>query len=316
MMCRRPFEQYYVTSNGNVHLCCPQWIDIPAGNIFTENPIAIWMGKTSREIRSSIVDQSFSHCAGCAFHPLPAGCVTKEPATFLDVSRIHTLTVAYDPTCNLSCPSCRTAVRGPDEKSSAIQQKLLESGIFNLVDRLCSSGSGDPLASPLYWDLLAKLPRKNYPALRLVLQTNGVLLTQRNWERLGDENIQRINEILVSVDAASPATYAANRRGGNWNALLDNLERVFQHKIPLQLNFVVQANNFREMPQFVTLARRLGANRAYFSALEQWGTYSTEDYLRRAVHLTTHPDHPALLNILKHPALQDPNFIILARLPR
>ena len=315
MMCHRPFEQYYVTSNGNVHLCCPEWIDAPAGNIFTEKPIAIWMGKKAHEIRASIVDQSFSRCTRCPFLPFPNGCVTKEPATFLDVSRIHTLTVAYDPTCNLSCPSCRTAVRGPDERSSTVQAKLLSSGIFNLVDRLCSSGSGDPLASPLYWDLLKKLPRDRYPSLRLVLQTNGILLNQRNWERLGN-NTQRINEILVSVDAATPTTYAANRRGGDWDILQDNLSRIFQHKIPLQLNFVVQANNFREMPDFVTMSRLLGASRTYFSALEQWGTYSTDEYLSRSVHRPTHPDHPALLETLKHPNLQDPAFVVLARLPR
>jgi len=315
MMCRRPFEQYYVATGGNVHLCCPGWIDIPAGNVLADNPIAIWKGQVAHELRASIVDQSFKHCTSCPFLPSPSGCVWNGPGTYLNTDRIHTLTMAYDSTCNLSCPSCRTVVRGPDAQAVTVQEKLIESGIFHLVDRLCSSGSGDPFASPLYWDLLEKLPSSLYPSLRLIIQTNGILLNQKTWDRLGN-NAKRINEVLVSVDAAHPATYETNRRGGHWTVLLGNLASIIDRQIPLQLNMVVQANNFLEMPAFVKLARALGAVRTYFSAIEQWGTYSNDDYLNRAVHLNQHPDHPLLLDTLKHPDLQDPQFVILARLPR
>jgi MoaA/NifB/PqqE/SkfB family radical SAM enzyme len=317
MFCKRPFEQFYVTSNGDAHLCCPEWIAMPAGNVIATHPLEIWQGKVAQNIRRSILDQSFRHCVACPFLPGPAGCVVDEsvegqPA----VDRIGTLTVAYDPTCNLSCPSCRQGIRGREPRSELIQRILLESGIFKIVDRLCSSGSGDPIASPLYWDLLASLPPAEYPHMQLSLQTNGVLLDERARGKFGTW-WDRVDEVLVSVDAATPETYALNRRGGNWEKLMRNLDYLAQATgVRLQLNMVVQANNFEEMPSFARLARSCGAHRAYFSALDNWGTYSTSDYAERAVHLPSHPQHARLLEVLRDPDLSDPARTTLARLPR
>jgi len=315
MFCRRPFEQFYVAENGDVHLCCPEWIAMPAGNVLATPPLEIWRGKVAHRIRQSILDQSFRHCTGCPFLPGPAGCVTDVAPTDLPIDRIGVLTLAHDPTCNLSCPSCRNQIRGKTPRSKQIQDILVESRIFELVDILCSSGSGDPLAAPLYWELLEKLPPDEYPKLRLRLQTNGVLLDERAWAKLG-KNADRLEAIYLSVDAASRETYDQNRRGGDWDALLENLAEIKRRRIPLQLNMVVQANNYREMVDFVEMARYYGASRAYFSALENWGTYSDEEYLRRAVHESSHPDHPDLLVELASPLLRDPSFVTLARLPR
>ena len=315
MYCPRPYEQFYVTSKGDVHLCCPEWVALPAGNLFESHPIEIWTGENARMIREGITDQSFRHCTNCPLLPGPAGCVRDVPPEQPDTRRIRTLTIAYDPTCNLTCPSCRTSVKGKDPLSAKIQEILLDSGIFNLVDRVCSSGSGDPLAAPLYWELLERLPPAKYPHLKLALQTNGVLLTEKTWERLG-ENAARIDEILVSVDACGPETYAKNRRGGDWDVLMENLAGIKARGIPLQMSMVVQQNNFREMPGFVDLARRFGARTVYFSALENWGTYRHDDYSSRAVHLRGHPEHAELLRVLGHPHFKDLTSITLARLPR
>jgi hypothetical protein len=59
MYCPRPFEQFYVVENGDVHLCCPEWIAMPAGNLLATPPLEIWNGKVARNIRASVVDQSF-----------------------------------------------------------------------------------------------------------------------------------------------------------------------------------------------------------------------------------------------------------------
>jgi MoaA/NifB/PqqE/SkfB family radical SAM enzyme len=183
-----------------------------------------------------------------------------------------------------------------------------------MVDRLASSGSGDPLASSLFWNLLDQLPAAQYPNLRLVLQTNGLLLTPPTWTRLG-EYARRIDEILVSVDACGPETYQLNR-GGNWQHLMENLGGIRDRDVPLQLNFVVQANNYREMPSFVKLANTLRAHRIYFSALDNWGSYDTGDFLPRAVHNPGHPEHEPLLEILRDPLIRNDDRITLTRLPR
>ena len=44
LFCVRPFTEFYVDPKGDAHLCCPQWIDIPAGNVLETPPMDIWRG--------------------------------------------------------------------------------------------------------------------------------------------------------------------------------------------------------------------------------------------------------------------------------
>jgi pyruvate-formate lyase-activating enzyme len=316
MFCCRPFEQYYVDVAGDVHLCCPQWIAMPVGNVLSSNPLEVWNNWVAKNIRNSVLDQSFRHCTNCRLLPGPSGCVVDEPPRAIPTDRVHTLTVAYDPACNLRCRSCRHELQGTTAKAERIQDVLLSSGIFKSVDRVCSSGSGDPLASRLFWELLSKLPPQNHPHLRLVLQTNGLLLDTHTWERLASLGYaERINEISISVDASTAATYEENREG-DFERLMQNIKMIAKRQIPLQLNFVVQANNYREMPDFVALALGLGAQRIYFSALDNWETYEKSNYLERAVHLPGHPEHSDLLEMLRSPIFNISSLVTLAGLPR
>ena len=80
---------------------------------------------------------------------------------------------------------------------------------------LSITGSGDPFASRVYRDLLHSLDGRDFPNLEIALQTNGVLLTPRNWERMKRVH-GNISSIIISFDAASEATYNVTRRGGHW----------------------------------------------------------------------------------------------------
>ena len=68
---------------------------------------------------------------------------------------------------------------------------------------------------------------------------------------------------------------------------------------------VVQLNNFREMPDFVRLGKRFGADAAYFGKLLDWGVFARPVYLFRSVHLPGHPQHEELLNLLADPVFDD-----------
>lgn len=115
----------------------------------------------------------------------------------------------------------------------------------------------------------------------------------------------------ISIDAASPETYAINRRGGSFEILLDNLEFVgmLRRSGPLSwvgISMVVQKNNFMEMPDFVRLGKRFGFDTVYFSQLVNWGTYGEEEFSDRAIHLPDHPRHRELVDLLKEEILSEP----------
>lgn len=317
LFCPRPFEQFYVTGEGDVHLCCPEWIDVPVGSLLVTDPEEIWDGPVAREVRESMLDGSFRHCTACPFLPGPAGCVYRGRGD-ADTGRVEVLTLAYDPTCNLRCGSCRTGAKTISPEGREVHGRLLRSrSFFARVDTICASGSGDPFAAESFWDLLGHLDPADFPHVRLSLQTNGLLFDEHHLERLRRLGwLVRLTDLSVSVDAATPETYR-EVRGGDFAVLRENLAAASRMPhLRLQLNFVVQEANFAEMRELVVLARILRACRVSFSALDNWGTYGQEDYLRRAVHLPGHPRHAELLDVLRSPELSDDGYVTLIRLPR
>jgi hypothetical protein len=78
----------------------------------------------------------------------------------------------------------------------------------------------------------------------------------------------------------------------------------------VHISMVVQANNFREMPDFVRLGRRFGFDMVYFGRIRNWGTFTAEEYRARAVHLPDHPEHAELLELVKDPIFMEaPAFL-------
>ena len=322
MFCNYPFAGMDVTQNGNVYVCCADWLPIPIGNIF-ETPLTdIWTGKMATDLRISILDQSFRFCGpSCPFLSKPRGPVSLEKISSPPpLEWVKELRLSYDPTCNLKCPSCRAAPIGSDTNTKLIHQKVIESNNLQKTKLLYVTGYGDPVASNYYWPLLCNLENlPTNPNLIVRLHTNGLLLTPEKWKELG-KNSAKIVNIAVSIDAACENTYNLNR-GGSWQRLHDNL--AFISKLPgirLEMNFVVQANNFKEMPDFVRMAFRYSAQFIFFAGIRNWRApqryndtqllFSDLEYQARAVHLPSHPQHAQLIKILQNPVLNDPRILL------
>ena len=133
--------------------------------------------------------------------------------------------------------------------------------------------------------------------MKINLQTNGVMFTPKQWQRLHKIHDQ-INVVLIPFDAATEPTYNITRRGGKWSLLLSNMEAVAQLRREgrikrLRLDFVVQDVNFREMEDFVALAKSFSADRVYFGRAVQWGAWTPEEYRRKC---SWEPDYPTMRN--------------------
>jgi len=74
----------------------------------------------------------------------------------------------------------------------------------------------------------------------------------------------------------------------------------------LGLNFCVQQQNFREMPEFIALGDELGVDTVWFQRLVNYGTYDEATFARLNVASSAHPEHAELLEILRQPAMQRP----------
>jgi len=310
-ICLQPFNWLELQPDGSLFGCCPSWRPQPLGNLLQQSLDEIWQGPAARGLRAALRRGEFPGCRSSRCPHLATGSGPVRPQTRLSADSVRRLEAAdeagpeafklsFDQRCNLSCPSCRDRVV-PDGFEAARAGRLLQRVTDELLPRaraLTLAGHGDPFAAPCYTQLLLELEQGVAPELQaLHLHTNAQLWTRRRWQRY-----PRLQSLLrsaeISVDAASAATYAANRRGGVFERLLENLEYVAGLGIDVQLSCVVQENNLHELEAFSNLAVCFGF-RCYFSRLDNWGSFSGADYTARAVHLPGHPRHAELCERLQ-----------------
>ncbi len=336
--CRAPFEKIEISATGDVHLCCPGWIRGPVGNLGKQTLAEIWDGEKAREMRASVRDGTFSQCSSqtCPhLQALDAGAMlpayspiesykqpTSEHARKLGEGIVPAgpaeVNSAFDLTCNLSCPSCRRElmVWRPGMPQFQVAEKMANEIISALprIRRLKLAGNGDPFASRLYWKILTSIDRELHPNLRVILHTNGLLFTAERWKEIKKAH-GLIDTVEVSIDAADGGTYALNRRGGSFETLLGRLQYIAelrkQNSIrKLLISFVVQANNFREMPAFVELGRSLNADTIIFSRITDWGTFPPSIFTGRSVHLSDHPLHAEFVDVISAPVFAEKDVFL------
>jgi wyosine [tRNA(Phe)-imidazoG37] synthetase (radical SAM superfamily) len=314
--CSFPFNYAEIHRGGDVFLCCPTWSGSRSiGNIFSDTPTKLWNSIQAQKIRSGIINGSFSECE---HHICPIMASQLRPRTDADETRTKLphgpqhVKLCHDDTCNLSCPSCRTGmIVAGREQQAQLDRMLHEFIIPFLADArvLDLSGDGDPFASRHY-RMVLKETAQNLPHLRINLHTNAVLCDERSWDDCALSG--RVDTVMVSIDAATPATYSVVRRGGDFDRLLQNLDFLSvqrtQNKIKrLWLAFVVQQLNFREMPAFVRMGKALGVDRIHFSNIQHWSRAMTEVQFKDAqVCREDHLLHSELSRVLIDPIFRDP----------
>ncbi|MBI5509390.1 MAG: radical SAM protein [Deltaproteobacteria bacterium] len=331
LFCAKPFKRFEVSrrQGGLTHLCCSAWLKRAVGNLKEQSVAAVWNSVAAQEIRASILDGSFSYCdrQRCPFLQTVSGPVSaladvKDPELLAAVRERWTelpygprdISCAYDRSCNLACPSCRTAVvveTDREQEIVAIQRKLNDEALKD-AHVLSITGSGDPFGSPYFRRWLQSMQRADMPRLRSIhLHTNAQLWTPGTWATIPAEIRALVGSTEISIDAATAATYAVNRQGGDFERLLRNLELVRQlrREGPLRrvkISMVVQENNFTEMPEFVRLGQRLDVDCVYFSQLVDWQTFAPDELAARSVHRPEHPRHRELVAVLKDRIFDDP----------
>ena len=116
----------------------------------------------------------------------------------------------------------------------------------------------------------------------------------------------------MSIDAAQKKTYEALRRGGHWKDLLIALSFVKDLREAnildfLQFNFVVTADNFRDMPNFVTLCEDHAADKIHFTMVIQHQHMTDEFFNKINLRPSTHILTQEFAEVLAHPNLKRPS---------
>jgi sulfatase maturation enzyme AslB (radical SAM superfamily) len=327
--CTRPFDHFEVDRNGNAWVCCSRWLPLSIGNLNDSKVEDIIRSVGAREVKKSILDGGFKYCDKSICPDIISGTLPDKDSPYLQQPRYQTENI-YDPTffaltndesCNLSCPSCR--VKKINRTSGEIYEKIVyqNNRILDYLKRktkenpekeywLHVTGSGDPFGSKAYRELLFNFDGREYPNLKLNLQTNGVMFTEKYWNMM-EKCHGNLYAILVSFDAAKEDTYNITRRDGDWKTLNKNIEMLGKKRKEgflkeLRVDYVVQDHNYREMPDFVDNMDKVDFIDTYhFQKIVDWGTYPPNEFENRAVWLDSHPEHLDFLGVLKDERLRN-----------
>ncbi len=320
--CERPFRTLETTHNGLAFVCCPVWLPTPIGRLDSD-PAKLWTGPAAQQLRESILDGSFRYCnhlncPSISSRSLPrrdseeARAILAERHSGKALSFPRQVFLSHDKSCNLSCPSCRSHVYVANKARQAKLDALTETSILPLLreaDDVMITGSGDPFGSNHFRNLIKRLNSGEFPRLKIHLHTNGQLWNERAWKELRLQG--RVGSAHISIDATRPDTYAFVRRNGSFERLLKNLEFVKTLResgeiAQLIFSMVVQARNFREMPDFVQLGRDYAADMVSFNMFRQRDIFSRDEFEAAFIGAPAHEDYSEFLAVLQSPELSSP----------
>jgi len=272
LFCKLPFSRISLDDDGNIWpACCPDWVEFPMGNIFTQTWDEIWLGENAKKLRDSSFDGSLRHCkkdwcpniidalSGLEnYHVIP---MKKAPKQWNAVPPSH-INLNYDQSCNLKCPSCRPdyiKLKGNKLEKVITLHQYAEQHILPQVETIALTGVGDPFISKAFRNFLLNFDKRKYPSIKKIhLHTNGQLFDEKTFMQMkGLHDIELSTDI--SIDAASAKVYSKVRPPGKWDKLLQNLDFIkkLDNLVLLGISMVVQKENHHELVPFSELGEKL-----------------------------------------------------------
>lgn len=299
-ICTFPFNAAQISQSGDVYVCCPPWCSSYSfGNIFEQSFDEIWNGEKAKKFRRQFINNDFKYCKtdlcikDCSCNIIPSETVEK-PKTFI---------FCYDSTCNVKCIFCRSC---HEKQDLSYFDKNMDSIILNMLENaenVVLSGVGEALFSPHSRKLISRIVHF-FPKIKFSLISNGILCDKDNLTQLGITD--KLLSVTVSLHAIKKKTYDKLVKNGDFDRVVKNLEFLSQLKQEkkldrLVLNFVVNAYNYKEMPEYVMMADKLGASVGFLELLK---LETNQDVFEKLNIFDEH--HPSYNNFVK--TMKNPIF--------
>ncbi|MGV8124334.1 MAG: radical SAM protein [Candidatus Xenobiia bacterium LiM19] len=281
VICKYPWTHFEVNNpNGNVTMCCDS-IQI-LGNVNQNSILEIWNGKEYQKIRKEMLLKGAhsvcsSHCAVLkgfkSYQNLDWYCgVDNNSILFQNAdnnekeiqtkavsleSKPRWMRFAYSHVCNLNCYHCYQ--EKTRRQNLSLPDKFIKE-VYEFADyyQVMFFFGGEPFLYKPTIELLKS--GKLNPWCRYFFVTNATLLNDELFSIL--EN-REIGLLACSIDGASENTYQKLRKGGSWDKVLMNLQRISSMKS--KKNFVfsialtINSINAGELENFCALALSLNA---------------------------------------------------------
>jgi molybdenum cofactor biosynthesis enzyme MoaA len=334
--CQSPWNNLVINQFGATYICSsPAWLPKSIGSLLDyDDFFSLLNSYEAREIRSEILLNRYSYgnhnICGHFKRERDMNFFSEEPIIVPPLTKIFKflkeeefpvnsavdilpteICLDFDYTCNFKCPSCRTEMINHNQGPLVETNKLLVDKIKHIViDRYIKEqapltirwAGGEPFISHAYLELWRYIVEKKAGNIKNIIQTNGSYLKKRS--ALLENFLPYINQLRISFDAGSSEIYSKVRVNGSWDELLDNCRYVkdvinkSNLKIILSSDFVVQLDNFQDIPQYIEIAKLIGFDKINLSNMWNWGTWDDNEFQRLNISNPTHPKHQKLIGII------------------
>ncbi|MBC8413736.1 MAG: SPASM domain-containing protein [Nitrospira sp.] len=213
----------------------------------------------------------------------------------------HPFEIIIDPVnmCNLKCPLCVTGQGKNTRKLGIMPFENLKKIIDELSPWLYKVrfySWGEPLLHKDIYSMIAYAAQRN---IATEMSTNFTRSSPADLGKLIDSGLENL---IVSLDGASEATYSRYRVGGSFKVVVENIRTLIQQRKARQrrypeveVQFLVMKHNEHEIDAIRELAEELGVDRIRIAPLtvnvndteqaytwlprdEKWSRYSYGNY--------------------------------------
>jgi len=171
--------------------------------------------------------------------------------------------------CNLKCKAC-ILYKGSWEppRDITLDELIRITDQLPKLERIALHGIGEPLLNN---DLAAMIRYLKNRGVSVQFNSNGILLDEN---RQIDLMATGLDELRISLDAASPQGYKAMRNSNQFDQIVKNLrslvDRISHHPLSqpkLSLWYLGTRENIAELPDFIRLAASIGVREVYLQRL-------------------------------------------------
>jgi putative metalloenzyme radical SAM/SPASM domain maturase len=178
--------------------------------------------------------------------------------------RLRKLNIEVTTRCNLNCSMCVRNVWREDSGDMSLETYRALATVFPEIETINMIGIGEPLLNEKIFEMI-RLGKEHLPENgTFSLTTNGTLIDKSMASKLVSSGL---NYIVVSIDGASPETFAKIRKGARLEDVLNGIRFLNQTKKEINsqtpvfgLEFVAMKGNIEELPQLVELAAEHGVS--------------------------------------------------------
>lgn len=161
--------------------------------------------------------------------------------------------------CNSRCVTCDIWHNPRRNMPLALADSIAQT-CPELGTRWVLLSGGEAMQHP-EWPRIAQ--RFRAEGTHVMLLTNGLLLRKQ-----ADDVLQSVDEVIVSLDAGTAATYERIRGVDAFDLILDGIDVLRAGGLPVTTRTTVQRQNFREIPRIIEVAQQHDVTTISFLAVD------------------------------------------------